>query len=164
MEQTILSVLQVLSALAVVGLVLLQQGKGADMGASFGSGASQTLFGSTGSGNFMTRATAVCAVVFFSASIGLAYISKQQAANTGQLDFSTFLPESDNANGSSAVEVEALVESDLPSGLGPQVKGVSEIERDLPVVSPSSVENKYSVQSEESVDAIKESEGSGVVE
>ena len=63
MEQIIL-VVHVLAALAIIGLILVQQGKGADMGASFGAGASQTLFGSDGSGNVLTRATAILATVF----------------------------------------------------------------------------------------------------
>lgn len=65
-------VVQVLSALAIIGLVLLQHGKGADMGASFGSGASGSLFGATGSASFMSRATAVAAVVFFVCTLILA--------------------------------------------------------------------------------------------
>ena len=58
-------VLQLLAALVMIGLVLIQHGKGADMGASFGSGASGSLFGATGSANFLSRSTAVCAAVFF---------------------------------------------------------------------------------------------------
>ena len=68
-------VVDILAALGLVGLVLLQQGKGADMGAAFGSGASQTLFGSRGSANFLTRTTAVLAAVFFAANMALAYMS-----------------------------------------------------------------------------------------
>jgi preprotein translocase subunit SecG len=66
-------VLQVISALAIIGLVLMQHGKGADMGAAFGSGASGSLFGATGSSNFLSKSTAVAAVVFFSCTVGLAY-------------------------------------------------------------------------------------------
>lgn len=65
--------LQLLSALAMIGLVLVQHGKGADMGASFGSGASGSLFGATGSANFLSRSTAVCATVFFICTLVLAY-------------------------------------------------------------------------------------------
>jgi len=68
-------VLQLISALVMIGLVLVQHGKGADMGASFGSGASGSLFGATGSANFLSRSTAVCATVFFCCTLGLAYIS-----------------------------------------------------------------------------------------
>jgi preprotein translocase subunit SecG len=71
---TVLVVIQVIAAVAVIGLVLLQHGKGADAGAAFGSGASGTVFGSRGSANFLSRATAVCAVVFFVASLSLAYV------------------------------------------------------------------------------------------
>ncbi|MGZ5216642.1 MAG: preprotein translocase subunit SecG [Caldimonas sp.] len=65
--------LQILAALVMIGLVLIQHGKGADMGASFGSGASGSLFGATGSANFLSRSTAVCAAVFFVCTLSLAY-------------------------------------------------------------------------------------------
>jgi preprotein translocase subunit SecG len=65
-------VLQVLSALAIIGLVLMQHGKGADMGAAFGSGASGSLFGATGSSNFLSKSTAVAAIVFFACTLALA--------------------------------------------------------------------------------------------
>ncbi len=72
-------VVQLLSALAMIGLVLVQHGKGADMGASFGSGASGSLFGATGSANFLSRSTAVCAAVFFTCTLTLAYMSNSVA-------------------------------------------------------------------------------------
>ena len=72
-------VLQILAALVMIGLVLIQHGKGADMGASFGSGASGSLFGATGSANFLSRSTAVCAAVFFVATLALAYFSNDRA-------------------------------------------------------------------------------------
>ena len=65
--------LQILTALVMIGLVLIQHGKGADMGASFGSGASGSLFGATGSANFLSRTTAVLAAVFFVCTLALAY-------------------------------------------------------------------------------------------
>jgi len=67
-------ILQILSALAIIGLVLVQHGKGADMGASFGSGASGSLFGATGSANALSKSTAVAAALFFASTLGLAYI------------------------------------------------------------------------------------------
>jgi len=79
MEKFVL-VIHVLAALGVIGLVLLQHGKGADMGASFGSGASGSLFGVSGSSNFMSRATAVCVMVFFTTSLTLAYLSSHKSA------------------------------------------------------------------------------------
>jgi preprotein translocase subunit SecG len=76
----IIIVIDILAALGLVALVLLQQGKGADMGAAFGSGASQTLFGSRGTANFLTRTTAVLAVVFFGANLTLAYLATAPSA------------------------------------------------------------------------------------
>jgi preprotein translocase subunit SecG len=75
--------LQILAALVMIGLVLIQHGKGADMGASFGSGASGSLFGATGSANFMSRSTAVCAAVFFACTLALAYFSNERAQPSG---------------------------------------------------------------------------------
>jgi len=73
-------IVQLLSAFTVIGLVLVQHGKGADMGASFGSGASGSLFGATGSANFLSRSTAVCATVFFVCTLTLAYSSNHRAS------------------------------------------------------------------------------------
>lgn len=70
-------VIDILSAVGLVGLILLQQGKGADIGAAFGSGASQTLFGSRGTSNFLTRMTAILAIVFFVSNLGLAWYTHQ---------------------------------------------------------------------------------------
>lgn len=72
-------VVHVMAALGITGLVLIQHGKGADMGASFGSGASQTIFGSAGSGNVLTKSTSWLAITFFVTSLGLAIIARQQA-------------------------------------------------------------------------------------
>jgi len=66
---------QLLAAIVMIGLVLVQHGKGADMGASFGSGASGSLFGATGSANFLSRSTAVCAAVFFVSTLSLAFLT-----------------------------------------------------------------------------------------
>ena len=83
---TLLIVVQVIAAIAVIVLVLLQHGKGADMGAAFGGGASGSLFGATGSANFLSRSTGVVATVFFLATLGLAYTGtaiKRPASDTG---------------------------------------------------------------------------------
>jgi preprotein translocase subunit SecG len=82
LETTIL-VFHVLAAVSVIVLVLLQQGKGADMGAAFGSGASGSLFGSTGSANFLSHATAVLATIFFLTSLSLTYLSGHQTKAVG---------------------------------------------------------------------------------
>lgn len=72
---TVLLVVQVVSALAIIVLVLLQQGKGADMGSAFGSGSAGSLFGATGAANFLSRTTKWAAVVFFVSTAGLAYVT-----------------------------------------------------------------------------------------
>ena len=77
---TLVLVLQLLSALTMIGLVLIQHGKGADMGASFGSGASGSLFGATGSANFLSRTTALCATVFFCCTLALAFMSSSSSS------------------------------------------------------------------------------------
>lgn len=84
MLQTVVIVVHLLVALGVVVLVLLQQGKGADAGASFGSGASATVFGSQGSTTFLSRFTAILAGVFFVTSLGLAFFARQQSDNLSQ--------------------------------------------------------------------------------
>jgi preprotein translocase subunit SecG len=76
----------VLIAVAIIGLVLLQHGKGADMGSGFGGGASSSLFGATGSANFLSRATAVLATLFFLTSLGLAYLATNKPRGGGVLD------------------------------------------------------------------------------
>ena len=85
---TIVLIVHVLTALGIIGLVLLQHGKGADVGAAFGSGASGSLFGATGSANFLSRTTAVLAAVFFVSSLALAYIAntKPKAGGSSVMD------------------------------------------------------------------------------
>ena len=80
---TVVVVIQVLAALTIIGLVLLQHGKGADMGAAFGSGASGSLFGASGSSNFLSKSTAVAAAIFFCATLALAFIGGRHTSATG---------------------------------------------------------------------------------
>ncbi|MBT6057947.1 MAG: preprotein translocase subunit SecG, partial [Gammaproteobacteria bacterium] len=77
--QTIIIVVHVIVAIVIIGLVLLQHGKGADAGASFGAGASQTVFGASGSGSFLVQATTIAATIFFVTSLSLAIFAKSQA-------------------------------------------------------------------------------------
>lgn len=82
MEVAIL-VVHVIAALSIIGLVLLQHGKGADMGAAFGSGSAGSVFGSSGSANFLSRTTAVIATIFFITSIGLTIVSSKKTTDKG---------------------------------------------------------------------------------
>ena len=79
--ENLITIIHILAATGVIGLVLLQHGKGADMGAAFGSGASGSLFGVSGSSNFMSKATAICVAVFFATSLTLAYMASHRAGN-----------------------------------------------------------------------------------
>ncbi len=105
--ETIVVVVHVIVAVAIVGLVLLQQGKGADAGASFGAGASQTVFGSSGSGNFLVRATTIGATIFFITSLSLAVFAKNQSALGGAAN-------SPLANDALLQEMPAPAASDVP--------------------------------------------------
>ncbi|HVS54677.1 MAG TPA: preprotein translocase subunit SecG [Casimicrobiaceae bacterium] len=78
--QTLLLGLHVVVAAALIGFVLLQHGKGADMGAAFGSGSSGSLFGAAGSANFLSRTTAILATIFFLSSLGLTYLASNRGA------------------------------------------------------------------------------------
>ena len=116
MEQLVL-IIHVLIAISIVGLILLQQGKGADMGASFGSGGSQTVFGSQGSGNLLTRATAILATTFFITSFGMAIFARDKAQSIGDVDIPVPAIEQQAASpelDSELPEVDLPVESDLP--------------------------------------------------
>ena len=81
---TLILAVQLLSALTMIGLVLIQHGKGADIGASFGSGASGSLFGASGSANFLSRSTAALATVFFICTLALAYLGTTGRAGSSQ--------------------------------------------------------------------------------
>lgn len=82
---SVILTVHILVALAIIGLVLMQHGKGADMGAAFGSGASGSLFGATGSANFLSRTTGVLAAVFFATSLTLAYVASNRPKTTGSV-------------------------------------------------------------------------------
>ncbi|CAM3651062.1 preprotein translocase subunit SecG [Roseateles saccharophilus] len=106
-------IVQLLSALAIIGLVLVQHGKGADMGASFGSGASGSLFGATGSANFLSRSTAVAATLFFGCTLGLAYLSNGRtsasSASDSVLDRAAVVAPVQAASGAAAIPGAAVV-------------------------------------------------------
>ncbi len=95
--QSILLILHVLVGACLIGLILIQHGKGADAGAAFGSGASSTVFGSQGSSSFLTKATAFLAVVFLSNSLFLAYLSSQQIRSASVMDSMSVMTEQTQA-------------------------------------------------------------------
>lgn len=125
---SILLVVQVLSALGVIVLVLLQHGKGADMGASFGSGASGSLFGATGSANFLSRTTGGLAAVFFASTLALGFVGNQRGPATGGSSVldrvapaktdatNSDIPKADGAK-SDGVQPQDAGKSDIPAGV-----------------------------------------------
>lgn len=83
--KSILMIVQIISAIGVIGLVLIQQGKGADMGAAFGSGASGSIFGAAGSSNFLSRTTGILAAIFFITTLSISYIGTKRGQDAGVL-------------------------------------------------------------------------------
>jgi preprotein translocase subunit SecG len=125
--ESLIIIVHVVAAIGITGLVLLQQGKGADMGASFGSGASQTLFGSVGSGNALTKSTAWLAVVFFATSLSLALFAKQRASG-GEAVESSLIQNRD--------QIEALINT-APAGDLPAAPSSAAAGSDLPQAAAS---------------------------
>lgn len=109
MLETVVIVVHLVVAVALIGFVLIQHGKGADAGASFGSGASATIFGSQGSANFLSRTTAILAAVFFATSLGLAFFAKDRATNAGMVGVPEALQET-----APALVVPQVQDEDVP--------------------------------------------------
>jgi preprotein translocase subunit SecG len=105
--ETFIWVVNVASAVSVIVLVLLQQGKGADMGAAFGSGASGSLFGSSGSANFLSRTTGIVAAIFFISTLGLTYISGNRTESKGVME--------------NVISGQPSVSKEIPPATAPQI-------------------------------------------
>ena len=127
---TLVLVVHLVSALAMIGLVLVQHGKGADMGASFGSGASGSLFGATGSANFLSRTTAAMATIFFICTLGLAYMSNvpRQAAPAGSV-LDQAAPAAAAASGAAQIPGggASAPEASAPAAPAPAASGAGQI-------------------------------------
>ncbi len=128
MEQMIL-IVHLLVSLAIIGLIMLQQGKGADMGASFGGGGSQTLFGTDGSGNVLTRATSWLVVAFFTTSFGLALVANQKSQPTNDLGIDIPPAVVQEAELPAAQEELPVVEDEFPAVSSPEP-----VQEDLPAL------------------------------
>ena len=123
--ESILLALLVIDAIALTVLVLLQQGKGADVGAAFGSGSSNTMFGSLGAASFFTKATAWLAIGFFLITFGLAYVAKERAGTSGSLGIPS---------------VTAPNDSDVPTDAGGELTLPAESDDTIPVLEDDSSE------------------------
>ena len=129
---TLIHVLQMLSALTMIGLVLIQHGKGADMGASFGSGSSGSLFGATGSANFLSRSTAAAATVFFLCTLALAFMSNSVSgrASGGSSVLDRAAPAA-SAPATGAIP-GAAIPSTLPAAVAPAASAAASATGEIP--------------------------------
>ncbi|MEZ5653492.1 MAG: preprotein translocase subunit SecG [Burkholderiaceae bacterium] len=125
----VLQLLQVVAALGVVILVLLQHGKGADMGAAFGSGSSGSLFGASGSANFLSRATAGFAVVFFVTTLGLAFMANKrpEAPSSVMSGAAPATAPAGTAGSAAGTSTPADANSQIPGTNAPESGGRSDI-------------------------------------
>ncbi len=113
---TVILVVQMLSALAMIGLVLVQHGKGADMGAAFGSGSSGSLFGASGGANFLSRTTAVLAAVFFVCTLALAYLGNARPQASGSvLEGAAVVPAAPVQDNSTASQIPGNAPAGAPA-------------------------------------------------
>ncbi|MCR5881666.1 preprotein translocase subunit SecG [Rhizobacter sp. J219] len=126
-------VVQIVAALTMIGLVLIQHGKGADMGASFGSGASGSLFGATGSANFLSRSTAVCAAIFFCCTLALTYSSstgRSASAGDSVLDRAGAAPAA--ASAAASAPAGSVIPGAIPAASAPAPAAVAPAAASIP--------------------------------
>ena len=118
--ESLIWVVHVLTAVVLIGLVLMQHGKGADMGAAFGSGSAGSLFGSTGSANFLSRSTAIAAAIFFTTSLALTYVYSHQTAQQGVMAKQIVAPAAPkDAGAQSLIPGQATVAPVIPTPAQP---------------------------------------------
>ncbi|MGB8857259.1 MAG: preprotein translocase subunit SecG [Burkholderiales bacterium] len=117
--ETAIWILNILCALGVIALVLLQQGKGADVGAAFGSGSAGSLFGSSGSANFLSRATAALAAIFFITSLGLTYLSATHSKRGGVMDTHSIVEPAKGKAADAKSAAPAAADKSAPAGAAP---------------------------------------------
>ena len=123
---SVILAVQMLAALAMIGLILMQHGKGADMGASFGGGSSGSLFGASGSANFLSRTTAALATVFFVTTLALAYLSNVRPASSGSVLEGTPITAPAPAQ-SSSVPAAPAADTAVPAPAAPAAEGAAQI-------------------------------------
>jgi preprotein translocase subunit SecG len=133
-------VVQVVSALAIIGLVLVQHGKGADMGAAFGSGASGSLFGASGSSNFLSKSTAIAAAIFFASTLGLAYFGTSRphaSVGGGVMEHVTVPVKKAPASAGDAVPTTAPAPAPAPAAPAPAAPAATQGAPAAPAAAPA---------------------------
>ena len=143
--ETVLLILLIVDALALIGLVLIQQSKGADVGAAFGSGSAGAMFGPSGGASFLIKVTTILAVLFFVITFALAYTAKQRADRLSGFEFTEETPVTE-------------VEQDIPDiGVDSQVDDSTVLEGDeLPILTPPASAGGESTEGEGSIDPVEE--------
>ena len=140
----IIVIVEVLSALTIIGLVLLQHGKGADMGAAFGSGASGSLFGATGSSNFLSKSTGAAAALFFCATLALVYLGNHRSVATGgvmdNLPAAT-VPAAPAASAPAAAADAAIPGTSTPAVAAPAASGSASAAASVPAPATGSAQS-----------------------
>jgi preprotein translocase subunit SecG len=134
---TVLHALQLLAALGMIGLVLIQHGKGADMGASFGSGASGSLFGASGSANFLSRSTAACAAVFFACTLALAFTTNEGRGSGPALGAGSVLDQGAGAASAPASGAAAAIPGTVVPGTAATASAPSGVPAAIPAPIPA---------------------------
>lgn len=135
-------------ALLLIGIILIQQGKGAEMGASFGSGASNTMFGAPGAGNFLTKSTTILAILFFVIALGISYVKKNTSEEAGIADEAAKLnqaaTEATTEPGMSAIPTEAVetINTEIPT------EAVETISTEIPTADDAKNAAKDAVKAE----------------
>jgi preprotein translocase subunit SecG len=146
MTITILIIVNVFTALAIIVLALMQQSKG-DMGSAFGGGGSQSMFGSRGSANFLSRMTSLMCVIFFASSLSLAYIYAQRAENSSVV-----------SGGSVDTEQAAEIDNEIPSIEGVEEANDNEIpviESEIPTIESDSTENPVPAEAADAAEVVE---------
>lgn len=144
--ETVLLILLIVDALALIGLVLIQQSKGADVGAAFGSGSAGAMFGPTGGSSFLVKVTTILAILFFVITFALAYTAKQRADRLSGFEFTEETP-------------VTTVEQEIPDvGVDSAVDDSTVLEGDeLPILTPPAPSVEDTTGSEDSVDTVEDS-------
>ena len=144
--ETVLLIIHVLATVSLVALVLIQQGKGADMGAAFGGGASNTVFGSVGSASFLTKLTAGIALVFFITSLSLAYVANEQVKARSKVDIPELISNPTDEQILEEALIEGIESSDGTEVISVKVKEVEQSPSDIPLDLPGQAEESIESQ------------------
>lgn len=124
---TLLLAIQMLAAIGMIGLILIQHGKGADMGAAFGSGSSGSLFGASGSANFLSRTTGVLAAVFFACTLALAYFNGVRSVSSGSVLERAAVTTPDSAASGTATQIPGSTPGVIPAAPAVAASGAGQI-------------------------------------